>query len=485
MTKNTFFTSNQAKQHAYDRFYSSMARSDFIQGQKLKAKISQEALDNQMAEKLADLYVKTVEKTRQYSYDPVLGKLSKRPQAPPVQQDQAKPSKVPKVPVKVKTQSPQKRKFAFQYATTDPDLEEKAPIPTTPPSRKGSFKKKVSDLSDNDVNMSPAQKSPLRIPLKMNIKPKAKSASASNTEWKDIYDDDVGEHFDQYLDALLGTDQNANVDMTGIKKKLEDKGLINDINMKIASIDDDNKEKRSAMFKQRKQNSIESLREKEVERQKKAGEILRFLRRKEFNDFNNLEKGVIAREMFKRSNNDRKPVKTVDLTTDSKQRVSKSQKLAKAFKVDSNRKVLVINKQNKRGRANSASPSKVSDRLQKARRPDSPQKQIDFDDDSDDEESKAQVKEELGERAYNKKRFDEFKLMINSFPSKDAKSFYKQFKAQFGREINALIKKRDDINDKSTSKLFAKEFPEPKRGENIDRYTQKLIGNVYALYLYQ
>ncbi|POM75209.1 Hypothetical protein PHPALM_7725 [Phytophthora palmivora] len=45
-----------SKQKAYDRYYSAMAKSDFVQGKKLKALIQNESLDDASADSLANLF---------------------------------------------------------------------------------------------------------------------------------------------------------------------------------------------------------------------------------------------------------------------------------------------------------------------------------------------------------------------------------------------------------------------------------------------
>ncbi|DBA02148.1 TPA: hypothetical protein N0F65_004783 [Lagenidium giganteum] len=63
---NGFFTDNQTKQKAYDRYYNAMAKSDFVQGRKLKALIQQESLDEASADSLANLFAQVMNKSREY-----------------------------------------------------------------------------------------------------------------------------------------------------------------------------------------------------------------------------------------------------------------------------------------------------------------------------------------------------------------------------------------------------------------------------------
>jgi hypothetical protein len=62
MSLSTYFSDNQSKQKSFDRYYDKMARRDFIQGRKLRALIAQEAADESMTDKLAQLYMSSVGK---------------------------------------------------------------------------------------------------------------------------------------------------------------------------------------------------------------------------------------------------------------------------------------------------------------------------------------------------------------------------------------------------------------------------------------
>ncbi|GMF65768.1 unnamed protein product [Phytophthora lilii] len=77
MSLSSYFSDNQTKQKAYDRFYNQMARSDFVQRRKLKALIAQEAADESLTDKLAQLYMSSVGKAPEYDYDKVLKKIQK------------------------------------------------------------------------------------------------------------------------------------------------------------------------------------------------------------------------------------------------------------------------------------------------------------------------------------------------------------------------------------------------------------------------
>ncbi|GMF36160.1 unnamed protein product [Phytophthora fragariaefolia] len=79
---NSFVTDNQMKQKAHDRYYYAIAKRDFIQGRKLKALIDKESLDDASTEQLAQLYQKVMAKSREYDYDSVSGRLSRKKPAP-------------------------------------------------------------------------------------------------------------------------------------------------------------------------------------------------------------------------------------------------------------------------------------------------------------------------------------------------------------------------------------------------------------------
>ncbi|GMF37995.1 unnamed protein product [Phytophthora lilii] len=77
MSFSSYFSDNQTKQKAYDKYYNQMARSDFVQRRKLKALIAQEAADESLTDKLAQLYMGSVGKAPDYDYDRVLKKIQK------------------------------------------------------------------------------------------------------------------------------------------------------------------------------------------------------------------------------------------------------------------------------------------------------------------------------------------------------------------------------------------------------------------------
>ncbi|GMF32489.1 unnamed protein product [Phytophthora lilii] len=78
-----FFSDNQTKQKAFDRYYNAMAKSDFVQGKKVKALIQHESLDDASSDSLANLFQQVMAKNREYDYDQITRKLLKGPKGPP------------------------------------------------------------------------------------------------------------------------------------------------------------------------------------------------------------------------------------------------------------------------------------------------------------------------------------------------------------------------------------------------------------------
>jgi hypothetical protein len=77
-----YFASNQRKQHAFDKYFNAMARSNFKQGRKLRALIKNEVDDAAMTDKLASIYASSLAKGNDYEYDSVSSKLKKKVSAP-------------------------------------------------------------------------------------------------------------------------------------------------------------------------------------------------------------------------------------------------------------------------------------------------------------------------------------------------------------------------------------------------------------------
>ncbi|GMF37743.1 unnamed protein product [Phytophthora lilii] len=63
--------------------YNAMAKSDFVQGKKLKALIQRKSLDDASIDSLANLFQQVMGKNREYEYDQLKNKLLKSPKGPP------------------------------------------------------------------------------------------------------------------------------------------------------------------------------------------------------------------------------------------------------------------------------------------------------------------------------------------------------------------------------------------------------------------
>ncbi|DAZ93621.1 TPA: hypothetical protein N0F65_003761 [Lagenidium giganteum] len=123
---NGFFTDNQTKQKAYDKYYNEMAKSDFVQGRKLQALIQKESLDEASADSLANLFAQVMAKNREYDYDQITKKLTKGVFKPV--QEQTVDDKTPNTPKKtLKPKAKSKRLPKLKFIPTNTDKQ-----PTTP-----------------------------------------------------------------------------------------------------------------------------------------------------------------------------------------------------------------------------------------------------------------------------------------------------------------------------------------------------------------
>ncbi|RLN92261.1 hypothetical protein BBJ28_00026240, partial [Nothophytophthora sp. Chile5] len=85
-----YFSDNQTKQKAFDRYYNAMAKSNFKQGRKLQALINQEAEDEAMTEKMSSLYASSTAKQHDYEYDTISKKMVKKVEKPVSQLKESK-----------------------------------------------------------------------------------------------------------------------------------------------------------------------------------------------------------------------------------------------------------------------------------------------------------------------------------------------------------------------------------------------------------
>lgn len=133
-----YFASNQKKQRAFDRTYNAMARSNFVQGHKLKTLIQKEAADSALADQLAQLYMQAVGKNIEYDYNTINDKLQRKP--PPVIKSKPKKAKqstqAKRAYVQESTDTHKKKEASsnvrVETEISDDELEEKAPIPQSP-----------------------------------------------------------------------------------------------------------------------------------------------------------------------------------------------------------------------------------------------------------------------------------------------------------------------------------------------------------------
>ncbi|DBA03833.1 TPA: hypothetical protein N0F65_005723 [Lagenidium giganteum] len=117
-----------------------MAKSDFVQGKKLKALIQHESLDDASADSLANLFQQVMSKNREYEYDEITKKLLKGPKGPP-EIIKGEASETPK-------SSKKKNKYVPQSTDTDVNMEE----PTAEEQGPEDFYRGVNDVAQKAVN---------------------------------------------------------------------------------------------------------------------------------------------------------------------------------------------------------------------------------------------------------------------------------------------------------------------------------------------
>lgn len=139
-----FFSDNQTKQKAYDRYYNAMAKSDFVQGKKLKALIQHESLDDASTDSLANLFQQVMSKNREYEYDEITKKLLKGPKGPP-EIIKGEASKTPK-------SSKKKNKYVPQSTDTDVNMEQPTEPEDATEDIPEDFYRGVNDVAQKAVN---------------------------------------------------------------------------------------------------------------------------------------------------------------------------------------------------------------------------------------------------------------------------------------------------------------------------------------------
>ncbi|GMF33554.1 unnamed protein product [Phytophthora lilii] len=120
-----------------------MAKSDFVQGKKLKALIQRESLDDASTDSPANLFQQVMGKSREYEYDQITKKLLKGPEGPP-EIIKGEASEIPK-------SSKKKHTYVPQSTDADINMEE----PTAPEDTFEDFYKGVNDVAHKAVNIRP------------------------------------------------------------------------------------------------------------------------------------------------------------------------------------------------------------------------------------------------------------------------------------------------------------------------------------------
>ncbi|EGZ09524.1 hypothetical protein PHYSODRAFT_318234 [Phytophthora sojae] len=117
-----------------------MAKSDFVQGKKLKALIQNESLDDASADSLANLFQQVMAKNREYDYDQITKKLLKGPKGPP-EIIKGEAHETPKASTKKHTYVPQ---------STDADFN--MDEPTAPEDSSDDFYRGVNNVAQKVIN---------------------------------------------------------------------------------------------------------------------------------------------------------------------------------------------------------------------------------------------------------------------------------------------------------------------------------------------
>ena len=208
-----YFSDNQTKQKAYDRFYNQMAKSDKIQGMKLQALIQEESYNEAMIQQYAKMYASQLNKQHDYEYDQVSKKLKNKAPSIIKGENATQPNITSKQkpiddqflpknkyknlvnqtlktggsvssnedsesPKKKRSEIPQNLNENKNQSPFNPDLEEKAPIPQTV--KKERSESNVSSISSASSNDQPNSK------------------YYHNTEWSNQFADYVLNQPDEY-----------------------------------------------------------------------------------------------------------------------------------------------------------------------------------------------------------------------------------------------------------------------------------------------
>lgn len=520
---NGYFTDNQTKQKAYDRYYNAMAKSDFVQGRKLKALIQQESMDDASTDSLANLFQQVMAKTRDYDYDQITQKLTKS--APAVLKGESstpKTKKGVKVNITPKKKSPKKVKYVPTVTDTDVTM-------ATPPSRKSSSEKNFErDLSENDVVMkttSPVAVSikdePMRSPTPLKTEamypsvkkamltpPRIKTPSPARAVMADPDLEEKAEYvippspilspqevktnrailntgvdavrslFDtagfadakaspKYFDSLL-TGKPTKIDLTlsQAMAKISSNDDLTDLKVLVKELVDD----------------YDQVMERPAKSRKRARDI-----KVEINVFFNKK--------------EKKKVRFEYLDTEEKAAASTAiEEIVESAKKEVKRKREATPLENsptdKRSTKKSihTTPTKELQKMAKqlqAKAPDVQRKLLsDFNDSEESDGSfdaddfLSEINEELRQREYNRMRREEADLVINQ--ASTAIKLHKNLKAQFGKEISKILAEREGKKPSNFEPYayFKKEFPDPEKGRDLTKYKNEIRGLLHAIYVH-
>lgn len=495
-----FFSDNQAKQKAFDRYYNAMARSDFKQSRALKSLIQQQYMDEAQTDSLANLFQQAMFKGREYEYDDITNKLMKK--KPPVVGPVAgKPSKAPKVKVNIgkgsngrftkkaasatpdsdedmgqaapKTPSPKKTKYkaATPQKKRSPaknfeseDLEMKSAIPMTPPRRNSD-----SLFPPSSYQTPPRRKSDGHFSVRPNIaSPATRTRIQARVAMEDELDAPPPTPPSKFFDDLFGTNGSTANDIATASETASEKiDANNDSDSLRKLLERLSKERAASKFaKPGKKNKVSSS---PISKNQMMAKIAKALNAKPY--LSAKEKSAAAKKMEaiveEVSNSPPSKMKTaIDILTSPK-RVGK-----RARQVTPPGYIRTDDRGGKYYKQGPQSPNikrNIYDAL----------------DDADSESYDEEIKQEIEESKYNQKRLNELEFLVNKKTKPLA--LHKELKAQYGKEINKIIAQRDGISLSGKSgeayKYFLKEFPQPKKDQAIASYRKEVAGLVRGIYL--
>ncbi|DAZ97047.1 TPA: hypothetical protein N0F65_012916 [Lagenidium giganteum] len=521
---NGFFTDNQTKQKAYDRYYNAMAKRDFVQGAKLKAMIQEQALDEASSDSLANLFQQVMGKNREYDYDQITRKLMKK--APKVMKGKQQSS----IDSPKETKSKTAKKFKYVPQTTDTDVIMATPSPgkssknflndgstqTTPVEtasqsiqvapRRASKQSQASTRTSNqntqtDSEADLEEKAPIpQTPARAQASTKAASPGLSPqdiTKYKPLLDSgrkavrylmkdegiDATFESPKYLDALLTEKPKARaLTLSQVMDKLDKKRKLDDLKATITEMVDnfdddtgrDSKKARNikvvinAFFS--KEQKVVELNEDEkkvatdaiveiVESAKKAREKKRVREAtpasKTPTDQREKKKSSANQSMYP-------AVKEIMLNPKRKRESTPAGKTPS----DQRAPKVVVHAETPSPAQLYATPTKQLEDMKQKKSPSVQRNLIDDFDDVDDFDRSI-------DKAINfQKKIQEYVLMSNKFTK--SVPFYKEFKAQFGKDLNEIIANGLKTPGNEPYFYFNKMFPPPNKDRDLKRYKKSV-----------